>query len=229
MKKPYIKKIGGFHHVSVWRVDGTFIREHIDEEFTNFGQHYQFHFIPKNEFWLDKESRRGEQRFLIDHLLVEHRLMETGKTYVQAVTAADRIEKREREKSAFMKAKLRIIPKNRGKAKLVHRQLLKRYSNGFKVWLVDGELVRDLFFVEFTEGGHDKVYDFIPKNEVWLDDDNNPDEQEFILLHELHERNLMARGWSYNRSHNSSSKLEYYCRRHRDKLAKKLNKELHRT
>ena len=42
MKEPYIKKFLEIAEFKVYIVDGKFIREKIDEEFTNFGQHYRF-------------------------------------------------------------------------------------------------------------------------------------------------------------------------------------------
>jgi hypothetical protein len=63
------------------------------------------------------------------------------------------------------------------------------------IWIVDGRLVRSVFDVDFTEGGHDYVYEFVPQNEVWIDNDLEESERPFVLLHELHERNLMAKGW----------------------------------
>jgi hypothetical protein len=32
--------------VTVWVVDGQYVRENLDKEFTNFGHHLLFHFIP---------------------------------------------------------------------------------------------------------------------------------------------------------------------------------------
>ncbi len=55
---PYIKKVGERGKIFIWIVDGTYVRTHLDEEFTNFGQHYRFKCIPKDEFWLDKEVQR---------------------------------------------------------------------------------------------------------------------------------------------------------------------------
>lgn len=40
-----------------------------------------------------------------------------------------------------------------------------------QVWIVDGFCLRDVFDIEFTEGGHDYVYEFVPVNEIWIDDD----------------------------------------------------------
>jgi hypothetical protein len=80
------------------------------------------------------------------------------------------------------------------------------------VWLVSGEAVRTLYFLDFTEGGHDKVYPFVPDNEVWIDDDLGEGERKFVLIHELYERWLMARGKEYEEAHYPSSSLEFFCR-----------------
>ena len=45
--------------IQVWVVDGEYIRTYVDEEFTNFGQHYRFPYIPENEFWLDRENENN--------------------------------------------------------------------------------------------------------------------------------------------------------------------------
>ena len=93
-------------------MDGSYVRGHIDEEFTNYGQHYRFAYIPINEFWIDKE--------------------------------------------------------------------------------------------------------------VWIDSDILEAERGFVLLHELHERKRMSKGWAYNKAHAESSRLEYRCRHQPDELHEKL-------
>jgi hypothetical protein len=57
LKPPYIKKVEDRGDLQVWIVDGAYIRGHIDEEFTNFGQHYLYPYIPINELWIDQEAR----------------------------------------------------------------------------------------------------------------------------------------------------------------------------
>lgn len=232
MKKPYIKKYKKFKNLTIWLVDGSYIREKIEKEFTNFGQHYRFKFIPQNEFWLDQEYAPGEEKYYVAHLLVENRLMAEGKSYTEAFKKANLIEKKERRKSKLIKTILEKKLNHEEIIKKIHKKLLKKYSQKVKVWIVNGELVRGLLFIDFTEGGHDKVYSFVPKNEVWLDDDIFPKERKFILLHELHERNLMCLGWSYDNknkersAHYSASRLEYFCRKNPDLLDKKLKEEL---
>jgi hypothetical protein len=216
LKMPYLKKVGQRGNITIWVVDGTYVRTHIDEEFTNYAQHYAFKFIPENEFWLDKEAQEDEQQFFIDHLLVEYELMKKGVPYDDALEAADKKEKSEREKAGDVKR----VTSGRSLADptKVHVQLWKELESGVSVWIVDGRLVRSVFDIDFTEGGHDHVYEFVPHNEVWIDNDLEEIERAYVLLHELHERNLMAKGWSYSKAHEDSSKLEFRCRHHPNEL-----------
>ncbi len=210
LKPPYIRKAGVRGKITIWIVDGTYVRTHLDEEFTNYGQGLVFDCIPKNEFWLDKEAKEDEQKFFVDHLLVEHRLMLKGMAYDDALEAADRAEMAERKRSGD-------IEKLTGRGGLpdpakVHVTLWKMLTSGVSVWIVDGRLVRSVFDDDFTEGGHDHVYEFVPQKEVWIDNDLEEAERPYVLFHELHERNLMAKGWTYDKAHEDSSRLEYHYR-----------------
>ena len=221
LKPPYIRKLDDRGDLQVWVVDGSYIRGHIDEEFTNFGQHYSFPFIPLNELWIDQENGPGEQQFFIDHLLVERRLMAKGASYDRALVAADRAEQRERRRAGDV-ARLTHRGRQLPDGHEVHQRLWKQLENGVAVWIVSGRLVRSVFDIDFTEGGHDYVYEFVPENEVWIDDDIVEPERPYVLLHELHERNRMAAGWPYSKAHAESSRLEYRCRHHPDELHGKL-------
>ncbi|MDP2947218.1 MAG: hypothetical protein Q8N88_03815 [Nanoarchaeota archaeon] len=241
VKKPYIKKFKEIADFTVWIVDGCYIREHIDEEFTNYGQHYRFKFIPKNELWIDRARKSGEEKYYIDSMLVMHRLIAEGISHNKAAKIADKIEQRERAKSELMQQELKIKNDNQKLLDSIHEKLLKNYSkNGINVWVVNGEAVRDLFFLDFVEGGHSYIYPFIPKNEVWIEDDVKSKEIKYVLLHELHERNLMAKGWCYDvdtsanlktgtikkGAHPDSSRIEYYCRLHPKETEKKIAMEI---
>jgi hypothetical protein len=220
---PYLKKAGQRGRITIWIVDGTFVRTHLDEEFTNYGQHYGFRCIPKNEFWLDKESQPDEQNFFVDHLLVENRLMAHGVSYDDALEAADKVEMAERKKAGDVKRMTKggNLPNPRE----VHVRLWKTLESGVSVWIVDGRLVRSVFDVDFTEGGHDHVYEFVPANEIWIDNDLEESERPYVLLHELHERNLMSKAWPYSKAHEDSSRLEYHCRHNPNELHLALAKE----
>jgi len=217
LKMPYIQKVEERGDLQVWIVDGTYIRSHIDEEFTNFGQHYRYLYIPLNELWIDHATKSDEQRFFIDHLLVEHRLMAKGMPYDKALAEADREERKERRRSADVHHLTHYgqkLPEGRD----VHERLWKKLENDVSVWVVRGRLVRSVFDIDFTAGGHEYVYEFVPENEVWIDDDIIEEERRYVLLHELHERNRMASGCPYSKAHAESSHLEYHCRHHPDEL-----------
>lgn len=216
-KLPYIQKVEERGNLQVWIVDGSYIRSHIDEEFTNFGQHYRYPYIPLNELWIAQEAKHDEHPFFIDHLLVEHRLMAKGMPYEKALPLADREERKERRRAGDVRRLTRHgqkLPDGRD----VHERLWKKLENGLSVWIVNGRLVRSVFDIDFTAGGHDHIYEFVPDNEVWIDDDIEEEERSYVLLHELHERNLMAKGWPYSKAHAESSRLEYHYRHHTDEL-----------
>jgi hypothetical protein len=217
LKQPYLHKIDDRGKIQIWIVDGSYIRGNIDEEFTNFGQHYRFKYIPDCEFWIDKEAEHDEHLFFIDHLLVEHRLMAKGMSYDEALPLADRAERKVRRLSGDV-SKLTHKGENLPEGKAVHERLWKKIANGVSVWIVNGRLVRSVFDIDFTEGGHDYVYEFVPQKEVWIDDAIVETERGYVLLHELHERNRMSKGWTYDKAHAESSKLEYHCRHNPDEL-----------
>ena len=216
LKPPYLRKVGVRGKITIWVVDGTYVRTHLDEEFTNFGQPLVFDCIPKDEFWLDKEAKEDEQHFFVDHLLVEHRLMLKGVPYDDALEAADKVEMAERKRSGDIK-KL-IGPGGLPEPTKAHVTLWKKLTSGVSVWIVDGRLVRSVFDNDFTEGGHDHVYEFVPTDEVWIDNDLEEAERPYVLFHELHERNLMAKGWTYDKAHEDSSRLEYHYRHEPNQL-----------
>lgn len=231
MLKPYLKKYATFLDFTIWIVDGIFIRNNIDSEFTNFGHCYTYNYIPEKEMWIDREySKDDEKEYYLKHLLVENELMAEGFPYKTATEIASRIEKRLRKKDLESISRKTLL-------KNFKINLLKKYSkNGIKVWIVNGKLVRYLFKNDFTAGGHDKIYSFIPKNEIWIEDDIGSRERKFELLHELYERNLMIKNnendsslvWrkAYLPAHNSALKIEFFYRNHPEGIDEKIKEEL---
>ena len=214
---PYVRKDEKRGDLQVWIVDGAYVRGHIDEEFTNFGQHYRYSYIPENEFWIDQEAKPDERIFFIDHLLTEHSLMAKGRPYSEAITEADRVERNERRRAGDL-GKVTHHWRQLPDPQAVLERLWKKLENGIQVWIVNGRLVRSVFDIDFTAGGHDHVYEFVPQGQVWIDDDIEEKERGFVLVHELHERNRMAAGMPYSKAHNESSRLEFRCRHHPDEL-----------
>ena len=143
--------------------------------------------------------------------------MAKGASYGDALTKADLVERRERRHSGDVR-KVTHQGKDMPDAGTVHEHLWKKLENGVSVWIVNGRLVRSAFDIDFTAGGHDHVYEFVPAGEVWIDDAIEEKERGVVLLHELHERNRMGEGLSYNKAHAESSRLEFRCRHHPDEL-----------
>jgi hypothetical protein len=86
-------------------------------------------------------------------------------------------------------------------------------AESLKFKVVDGDKVRSDKNVDFTMGGHHYVYDFIPEDEIWID--QNMDEQDTIATkaHEYIERLLMKYlDWKYNDAHEIASKPERLLR-----------------
>ncbi len=226
-KPPYIKKLDSRGKIDIWLVSGKYIRTNIDEEFTNFGQHYAgFKYIPKDELWLDAEYKPNERNFFIENLLVQHNLGEKDVPYEKQYVEGTRAERKERKLAGDVQ---KTIGK-KGKRKIptgedVHDFLWKKLENGIKVWVVKGRLVRSIFDINFTQGGHEYVYEYIPPKEVWIDNDIVPSERGYVLLHELHEMNLMKKGVNYNNAHEDSSKIEYKARQNPDLLHELLQNE----
>jgi hypothetical protein len=228
MKKPYKKKIGRFGGFDVWYVDGRYIRENIEEEFVNFAANYRFKFIPKNEFWIDKEfSKTKEWKYYATFLLTRAKLIKNGNSIKKARNLGAIAEQNKRDKNPIIK-KLKKLSKEE-RIKKITKKIIKKYSNDkIKVFYVNGFLVRSLLFIDFTEGGHDQVYNFVPDGEIWIDDALNPKELKYVLLHEAHERSLMKKGMSYNEAHSHSSKIELHGRNNPESVDKILKKELKR-
>lgn len=211
LKDFYLKKIGRRGKIAIWLVDGLRIRRDLDPEFTNYGQHFKFFYIPEDEFWIDREAVPDERGYFIDHLLTEWKWMKRGEGYLQALDKADLIEKSEREKSREVKKIIERDLKERLEA--IHQSLLGQTKGKIAIWLVDGRLVRSLFLPYFTEGGHHLKYAFIPEKEIWLDNDLVPEERSYVLLHEIYEHGLMKKqGLTYAQSHKKASRLEWQCR-----------------
>jgi hypothetical protein len=222
-KPPYVGVLERRGPLTIWQVNGSYVRKNIDEEFSNFGHHWSIDEIPRNEIWIDQEADPDEQPFFVRHALVERKLLRDGTDYDDARHAANKEERRMRVKAGDLRKVIR--GKSLPDSSLVHRELWKTLASGLRVWFVKGRLVRSVYDIEFTEGGHEHVYEYVPRGEVWIDDDIHEDERGFVLFHELHERTLMANGMDYDAAHDESSRLEKRLRKHPDELHEALEGE----
>jgi len=91
-------------------------------------------------------------------------------------------------------------------------------TTGLTVWLVCGPTIRRDLDVEFTDGGHGLRFSFIPKSEVWIESEGTVKERQFVLVHELYEHKLMARGLGYEDAHQQASNRELEARKYPNEL-----------
>jgi len=220
LRNPRINLYREQNGFKIFIVDGSYIRKHLNSEFTNFAQHYRFpNMIPVKEFWLDKEASPDESEYFIAHLFKEWELMKKGKPYDNALESANKVEHALRNKKQDKKYKIARLDD----------------IGDVGVFLVDGRKIRDDCHIDFTEGGHDLVYNWIPEKEIWIDNDVSPEERAYILAHEYKERcDMEEKGLPYNPAHRKASFFERQLRHQYPKMgkiqpSKKIPKELMRT
>ena len=221
----YIRKIREIGKVAVWLVDGAKVRVDLDENFSEFGDKPEFFVIPTNEYWIDNDTKEEEWKFFIDHMIIRNRELKSGKTFDIANRIADGIETRERDKEIHMR-KCDVKKHDPKIIERVHQEPWKEFSDKVTIWIVDGKIVRDLLYVEYTEGGHDRVYSFIPDNEIWIEKNLTWEERKFILAHELHERYLMGEGDDYHHAHWGATIIEDRFRENPEGLIERIKEEV---
>jgi hypothetical protein len=160
------------------------------------------------EFWIDEAQSKKEETYFRDHMLKEWELMNKGVSYDKALSAGDEVENRLRHKGKSAKhCKARPTHEYDVGAKLLRKE------GQINIWLVKGDIVRDRDDTDFTEGGHDLVYTYIPSpNNVWIDDMMVVKEREPTIIHEVTERNLMAKGEKYHPAHHLALEAEWKWR-----------------
>lgn len=226
-KKIYLKNIGKAGDYEVWLVDGSYVRKVINENFVEYDYHFNHSFVPKNEFWIDEQTNHNEWRFFTDRMLAEQDLIKAGESNKEASKKGAFLENKERKTELRKRHLPDELIKNRSNLPAkIKKKILNQYDGEIKIWLVDGKSVRDFYLVDYAEGGHDKVYDFIPKGEIWIDEVLHPEEIKFIVLHELSERRLMSEGLKYFEAHKRATLVEDYYRDHKAEIEEKIKEEI---
>lgn len=206
----------------IWIVDGARVVQEIYPAFVMGGNDQRYRFNPENEVWIDNRIGIEELKYTIAHELIERKLMrERGWSYDRAHSEGGN----EREKRLRLAEMRRVARKERstGLVELGERGekvsagregvrvlltgIYRAYfgkMGGLSVWIVDGSKVRRDLEPNFSFGGHDQKYRFVPKGEIWLDAAMSVEEAYFVLFHESIERKLMAAGKSYEVSYPSA-------------------------
>jgi len=80
---------------------------------------------------------------------------------------------------------------------------------GKTVYAVDGDEVKVKHTMDFVEGGNGLVYDFVPRDELWVDARMNSQDWPHIAFHEAVESLLMEEcGLGYDEAHARANALE---------------------
>ncbi|MHB8710579.1 MAG: hypothetical protein ACYC6X_03465 [Minisyncoccota bacterium] len=222
----YLKKLDEQDGYIAWLVNGAAVRREIDENFVEYDYHGHFRFIPEKEFWIDDEMPEKEYRLYSKRLFKEISFLKEGMSIAEAAHRADAFEEALRQNGKRMQ-KMLAFQNQEVLRRTIKKEKLPEYSGSVNVWLVDGPLVRSVYMLGYAEGGHDVVYAWIPKNEIWIEESLKPEERAFIVLHELHERYLMlSEKMSYADAHHGATIVEDHYRENRKGLEERIREEI---
>jgi hypothetical protein len=86
-------------------------------------------------------------------------------------------------------------------------------QDGTCVYLVDGAYVRDNIEVSWIGGGHGFEDDFIPEDEIWVENEPTDEDSEHLFIHEITEYLLMRYGkMAYDQAHEMANSIEAIVR-----------------
>lgn len=172
-------------------IDGFKIRNTIDIDFSVIGDRENYPYIEKGEVWFDRAFIKEKEFFIT--LFEERKRLTKKYGYERA--------------KEILRTRVSPIIKKNIKLKAIQK------GKKFTVYLVNGSLVRKSFDPSFCFGGHYLVYKYVPKGEVWIDNAFSARERKYVIVHELHELNLMKKGMSYNNAHDYACAAEKEARR----------------
>jgi hypothetical protein len=220
------QRVGGIYRIhvglkdglNIWIVDGATVRRDLYPEFLYGGNPQRYFFVPRHEIWIDNAITSEEFGYTVAHELKEFDLMRRqGLSYEKAHNSAlevERIMRRADDSSshAHEQELPRVSPTDCDGVKEiaelpdsiflhnVYRVPLGK-RGGLSVWVVDGAVVRRDIYPDFGLSANDFACHFIPPKEIWIDGQISCEETEFSIATELFERELMAKGKSYDDSY----------------------------
>ncbi len=209
----------------IWIVDGDQVRLKLYREFLYGGNEQRYLFNPKGEIWIDDAVSCEEYEMTLAHELNERHLMaKFGWTYDMAHDSSLAIEVIMRRKfEQICRAHEDTLPKviARDYANIkeikdisdsVSLHNIYRVPLGMRegklIWIVDGYMVRKNIYPDFGNSGNDLAYQFIPKDEIWIDGQISALETEYSIATELMERDLMSKGKSYDDAYEDAIAVE---------------------
>ncbi|MCC6979712.1 MAG: hypothetical protein IT343_15445 [Candidatus Melainabacteria bacterium] len=213
----YRVRLGERQGQRIWLVDGARVARYIYPAFIMGGNDQRYRFNPDDEVWIDNRIGIDELEYTIAHELIERKLMrERGYSYGRAHEAGLALEQRMRKRD-----EMRVLRREKTSALPVggvYRSFL-RTRKGVKIWIVDGPKVRRHLDGDFCFAGHGYKYDFIPRDEIWLDSAMSVEQAHFALVHEYAERLMSEKGLGYDVAYPQSLALEMEERERQELLS----------
>lgn len=215
----YRVRLGKREGQRIWLVDGAQVVRFVYPAFIMGGNDQRYRFNPDDEVWIDNRIGIEEFEYTVAHELIERKLMrERGYSYDRAHQAGldlERFMRTRNEKRALKREKTSALP-----VQGVYRCFL-RQAGGVKIWIVDGPKVRQHLDGDYVFAGHGYKYDFIPKDEIWLDSAMSVEQAHFALFHELRERRMIASGIDYDKAYPEALALESQERARQERTSRK--------
>lgn len=203
--------------IKIKYVDGFEIRRTIMPSFHFSGKsgEYGCELIPKGEVWVEKEYR-DESKQIIQYERLFQKLMKKmsyqkarayiNKFYLKKTHPLHyKIREAKREVSQWIKW-LRNFSQ-------AYHMVSQNYLRQLKTYFVNGKNIRSTMDILFVFGGHEFVYEYIPKFEIWLDARQDKRELKYTFFHELYEYQLMKKGMDYDSAHDFAIAFEKYLKR----------------
>ncbi len=88
---------------------------------------------------------------------------------------------------------------------------------GINMMIVDGDLVKLKHDMDFVEGANGEEASWVPKDEIWIDDNIELHDMPFIAYHESTERRDMKKGMKYLQAHERANAGERELRQRAQK------------
>ena len=203
------KDYGIFH---IFEVDGPWIRNHIDVDFPDVGQHFDQDYIPPDEWWIDSEYLPEYNHEMVG-LIALWEGRKNGLSRDEAMTKANRAEIKSRRESKEYSRFLDLFKKEI--LGFISDEIVddkdSKTTEHILIVVVRGLWLRFQtdWGADFICGGHHYVYPQIPEDEIWIDDAMAREEIPPTIEHEFKERKKMKyEGWKYLPAHEYARKEE---------------------
>ncbi|MBX9671618.1 MAG: hypothetical protein K2X93_28775 [Candidatus Obscuribacterales bacterium] len=105
----YRQPYGRYRGATIWIVDGTIVRQHLDPDYGSVDSLYMNRFVPPNQFWVDSSVCSLEAYFSLFKRKALHRLRLTGLSIERCTEQALELEVAERKRQCSYAARHELL------------------------------------------------------------------------------------------------------------------------